>query len=207
MTIPHRQTTSYGSNKSTSSNHIELLHRLRHGNATENDAKSLADLHIIHHQNDPRFIKNVLNNPKTIYIYANNAPKDEMNYQKLIDLSDKTTIPIANLQCIFKSNILSSSIGPSRTHFDLKNLVLETTLTIGARVMLTNNYEPKWSLFNGVLGTVIEIVYENITGPHNKENPLPKYIVVDIPSFKTPKNVRVWDKNNPTVSCFIFIIV
>ena len=69
--------------------------------------------------------------------------------------------------------------------------------------MLTNNYEPKWSLFNGVLGAVIEIVYENIIGPHNKENLLPKYIVVDIPSFKTPKDVCVWDKNNPTVSCNI----
>ena len=50
---------------------------------------------------------------------------------------------------------------------------------------------------------VVEIVYDkdHSVGPNGKgEVSLPKYIVVDFPTYKPPPGEDPWDKNNPTVS-------
>jgi hypothetical protein len=62
-------------------------------------------------------------------------------------------------------------------------------------------HPPKPGLFVGAIGQVVDIVYDKSVGPNgNKRERLPRYIVVDFPSFKPPANVEVWDKNNPMVS-------
>ena len=47
----------------------------------------------------------------------------------------------------------------------------------------------------------MEIVYDKSVGPNNEgKDHLPKYVVIDVPTFKPPEGVPVWDRNNPTVS-------
>lgn len=116
----------------------------------------------------------------------------------MISLSKQTTIPIAKLHCVFESNIGTDNA--FKSYFDQRNLVLETFLTIGAKVMLTSNYEPIWGLYNGAMGIVIDIMYDNFIGPHHKRDHLPKYVVVDIPCLKLPSFIPPWDNNNPSVS-------
>ncbi len=74
---------------------------------------------------------------------------------------------------------------------------------MGARVAISNvNILPEIGLYNGAIGTVVEIVYENRPeGPNNKEhNHLPDYIVVDYPSLKLTPNIQPWDQYHKTVS-------
>jgi len=76
---------------------------------------------------------------------------------------------------------------------------------VGAQVCLeTANIEPSAGLFVSAIGRVVEIVYDKTVGPNSERiDHLPKYVVVDIPMFKPPEGVPVWDKNNPTVSSLI----
>jgi hypothetical protein len=60
-------------------------------------------------------------------------------------------------------------------------------------------------LFIGAIGTVIDIVYdeEHSVGPNTDGvESLPKYIVVDFPTFEPPPGIEPWDRNNPTVSVY-----
>ncbi len=56
------------------------------------------------------------------------------------------------------------------------------------------NFMPKWGLFNGAVGTVMEIIYEKGNNPNHGD--LPTAVIVDFPGYIGP----IWDKNNPTVS-------
>jgi hypothetical protein len=67
----------------------------------------------------------------------------------------------------------------------------------------TSNIDPNSGLFVGAIGKVIDIVYDtqHSVGPNTDGvESLPKYIVVDFPSFKPQQGIEPWDKKNPTVS-------
>jgi hypothetical protein len=61
---------------------------------------------------------------------------------------------------------------------------------------------PEIGLYNGAIGTVLEIVYQNMPeGPNDKEhNHLPDFVVVDFSNFKLPTGIPPWDKLNKMVS-------
>ena len=63
------------------------------------------------------------------------------------------------------------------------------------------NILPCAGLYNGSIGTVIEIVYrDDPIGPNDKQhNHLPDYVVVDFPHLKLPSYIEPWDKLHPTV--------
>jgi hypothetical protein len=63
------------------------------------------------------------------------------------------------------------------------------------------NYLPEIGLYNGAIGTAVEIVYQDKPeGPNDKEhNHLPDYVVVDIPNLKLPPGIPPWDKLHKTV--------
>ncbi len=70
------------------------------------------------------------------------------------------------------------------------------------RVNLFMNILPEVGLYNGAIGTVVEIVYNNRPeGPNDKEHyHLADYVVVDFPNLKLPDGIPPWDKNHKTVS-------
>ncbi len=51
---------------------------------------------------------------------------------------------------------------------------------------------PKWGLFNGVFGTMIEIMYDK--DKNSNHGDLLTCVIVDFTGYVGP----VWDKNNPT---------
>ena len=81
-----------------------------------------------------------------------------------------------------------------------------TDICVGARVAISNvNILPEVGgvgLYNGAIGTVVEIVYNNRPeGPNDKEHyHLPDYVVVDFPNLKLPDGIPPWDKNHKKVS-------
>jgi hypothetical protein len=55
----------------------------------------------------------------------------------------------------------------------------------GARVQISGrNFEPDWGLYNGAVGTVVEIVFNENENP--LDGTLPQYILVDFPQYRGP---------------------
>ena len=116
----------------------------------------------------------------------------------------KKKLPVARLKCWYDSN--KRKVGKERrvyrSHFDSNGYKSKTDLCVGARVTLRNwIILPCAGLYNGSIGTVIEIVYRNNPiGPNDKQhNYLPDYVVVDFPHLKLPPCIEPWDRFHPTV--------
>ena len=78
-----------------------------------------------------------------------------------------------------------------------------TDICVGARVAIsTVNFLPEVGLYNGAIGNVVDIVYQDRpVGPNDKQHyHLPDYVVVDIPHLKLPSNIAPWDNLHKTVS-------
>ena len=58
---------------------------------------------------------------------------------------------------------------------------------MGCKVSLVQvNIKPKWGLYQEIIGTVLDIVYKNTTGPHPKgkeTGKLQEYVLVDFPQY------------------------
>ena len=69
---------------------------------------------------------------------------------------------------------------------------------MGCKVSLVGvNIKPEWGLYHGSIGTVLDIVYKNTTGPHTKGkaiDKLPEYVLVDFPQYCGP-NMYKNDEN------------
>ncbi len=59
----------------------------------------------------------------------------------------------------------------------------------GAKVQIADrNFEPDWGLFNGAVGKVVEIVYNENTSPLGAT--CPQFIIVDFPTYQgSPRRV------------------
>ncbi len=78
-----------------------------------------------------------------------------------------------------------------------------TDICVGAKVAISNvNFLPEIGLYNGAIGAVIEIVYnDRPVGLNNKQHyHLPNYVVVDFPNLRLPTNIAPWDELHKTVS-------
>jgi hypothetical protein len=183
----------------------KLLHRVRKGRPTKQDALNIMKLHLTYYEPDKQFMTHIENHKKTIYLYTNNDDVDRKNNEKLVDVSRERKVPVARLQCWCETNKLQN--GKERravmSHFDHSSYVASTDICVGSRVSIkTVNYLPEVGLYNGAIGSVIEIVYKDKpVGPNDKQHDhLPDYVVVDFPHLNLPKTIRPWDLNNPTVS-------
>ena len=111
---------------------------------------------------------------------------------------------MARLDCWYDTNKLQNGKErhARRSHFDPKAYIRHTDLCVGARVALRNwNILPQAGLYNGSIGTLVEIVYkDNPIGPNDKQHcHPPDYIVVDFPHLILPTYLKPWDTNHPTV--------
>ena len=58
----------------------------------------------------------------------------------------------------------------------------------------TNNIEPTWGIYNGSIGTVHEIIFQE--GDNPNEGKLPLYVSVERLSYKPPEEVEQFDYIN-----------
>jgi hypothetical protein len=179
-----------------------ILDRLRVGEATDDDAKRLMNLHFYNYSTEEK--DHLENLPGTMWLYTHREMANEKNKEKLATLANKTKVPVAKLKCHWQSNRIQGKgqATASRSHFKNQNLVLQTDICVGASVAISGiNIVPEVGLYNGARGTVIDIVYDDVVGPNNKHQyHLPRYVVVDFPGLKLPQHIPPWDKNHPTVS-------
>ena len=176
----------------------ELMSRLRVGEPTEEDAERLMDLHLSNYP--AKFVEELEQDPRCLWAFAKRDAMHQKNTEMLVKTHKSNKTPVARLSCVFDSSHAGSTAHTS--HFYGKNVIFDLDICVGAQVCLeTANIEPNAGLFVGAIGRVVEIVYDKSVGPNSeRRDHLPKYVVVDIPSFKPPSGVPVWDRNNPTVS-------
>ena len=163
-----------------------ILERLRIDEQTEEDASKILNLDInkIGHEK----LTKLTQSPETLHLFAFKKDRDELNFKSLSFLCN-TTNPVA----IMKSQI-TTLLQNKYAHFRGSNLPRVCTLCCGSKVALKGrNILPRLGLFNGSIGTVDEIVFEDGKNPNAGD--LPLYIAVNFPSYSGPS----WDSNNPKV--------
>jgi hypothetical protein len=125
----------------------------------------------------------------------------------LIQTSKMNKVPVARLDCHSETNWISRSSHQEPTacinHVDARTYNSHTDICVGARVAISNvNILHEIGLYNGAIGTVVEIVYqERPEGQNDKEyDHLPDYVVVNFPNLKLPAGILPWDELHKTVS-------
>lgn len=204
-------TRAYRQAEAESNDYIDLLERVRKGAFVSGDEKTLTSLHWAAIQDKNGFKSYVETNPKTSYLFAYNEDKDSKNNDLLAKLSNKTKKPVAKLRYVWKQSKTKPFINEEnqkengyldKFHWQKGSVTTHTNICIGAKVAINaTNHEPSWGLYNGATGTIVDIVYDNKTGPHNAgSHHLPRYVVLDMPGFRPPPEpIGPWDRNNPTV--------
>ena len=181
-----------------------MLERVRVGRTTEEDADKMMKLHHAFYRVDKEFKHKVENHEKTIWLFSNNNDVRKKHVDKLVEVSTYDKLPVASLKCWYNTNGKQGEKQRSvyKSHFDSNCYKSKTDLCVGARVALRNwNIFPCAGLYNGSIGTLIEIVYRNDPiGPNDKQhNHLPDYVGVDFPHLKLRSYIEPWDKIHPTV--------
>jgi len=97
--------------------------------------------------------------------------------------------PVARVDAKFSFKGINHAIKDIR-------LPVRNALAKGAIVMLLVNFVVEEGLFNGAVGIIVDIVYENSDGPR-EAGAQPAYVVVDFPDLEIPEE-DVWDTEHPT---------
>ena len=182
----------------------DLMNRMRVGNQTDEDTERLIKLHIDNlGKYHPKLREEIENDPKTLWAFAKRSDMLQKNEDMLIKTHERLKVPIARLRCQFNSRMAGNNTAyPS--HFYGRRLWYTFDVCVGAHVCLESaNIDPNSGLYVSAIGVVVEIVYDkdHSVGPNgNGAVSLPKYVVVDFPTYKPPPGEDPWDKNNPTVS-------
>ena len=182
-----------------------FLERVRKRCAAQDDAAKLVNPHHIFYRHSQDFKQNIEDHNKTMWLFSNNADVRKKNVDKLVKTAKSRKVPVARLNCWYDTN--KTQNGKERhtylSHFDSNCYKSQTDLCVGARVALRNwNILPCAGLYNGSIGTIIDIVYKNDPpGPNDKQhNHLPDYVVVDFPHLTLPSYIEPWDRLHPTVN-------
>ncbi len=120
-------------------------------------------LHLAYYKHNTAFMTNLKQDQKTMWIYAKNTDKDKTNMNMLIHTSKNNNMPVARLDCCFRTNQQSGQQEQTacKNHFDARSYDSHTDICIGARVAISNvNILPEVELYNGAIGTVVEIIYQ-----------------------------------------------
>lgn len=126
---------------------------------------------------------------KSIFIFATKKDAYQHNMNQLSQLVNPT-----NPLCIIKTK----KIGQTQKYDDLPPPIVG--ICRGARVAIRGkNFNPEWGLFNGSVGIVVSIQFDNNKNPNNDD--LPDYVVVDFPNYIGP----VWNEQFKTVSYLTII--
>jgi len=134
-----------------------------------------------------------------MYLFFRNEPRIRHNLIRLSEVHDASH-PVAFCKPTSTNVEFGKAIS---NHFDNKPPDA-TYFCVGSQVAIDNrNFCPDWGLFNGAIGTVVEIVFDKGNCPNTGS--LPAYVVVNFPNYKGP----VWDSLNPQVRfivCFVIYI-
>ena len=145
------------------------------------DAEYLCSFHIDNkeqfNQEEKKQIKK-----DALYLFANVEAKNEHNYHALKEINTQDNpVAVIKAQTIrLKDDVKLRNIG----HYDNERTPPIINIARNAQVELTGiNLCPKWGLYHGARGKVLDIVYHHECPPPDH---LPLYVLVDFPQYCGP---------------------
>lgn len=169
---------------------IKILEDLNTGDPSQNTAETLISLNF----NKLKESEQIKISKKAIYIFATHKDKNNHNNEQLSKICNNNN-PLASLRY---EDVLIKGEKSILSHFETSATPLATHFCVGAKVALKGrNIEPKWGLFNGTIGIVKEIIYEDGKNPNLGH--LPVYVAVEFPSYNPPMGIPPFDLENTKV--------
>jgi PIF1-like helicase len=148
---------------------------------TDADAHHLCGLHL----NNRATIKReeaeyISNHERTLFLFANNEPRNEHNKQKLRSTHSPAN-PVAKLRPVYTDEDDNPKRRQTR-HFDVQIPPI-TYVCRNAKVEIKGrNLCPPLGLYNGAMGTIVDIVYHPNESPNTGH--LPRYLLVRVPTYQ-----------------------
>lgn len=128
---------------------------------------------------------------KAIWIFTTNREVDNHNNNLLKKLVN-TRNPLISCSYFMQSKDAKRKLA-YKSHFKREDVyAAPVNLCRGARVSIDRNLWQEVGLFNGALGTIIDIRYDKNKSPIKGD--LPAYIIVNMDEYVGP----IWDPDNPT---------
>lgn len=169
----------------------EILDRVRIGKPTEDDKDIILSLSI--HKIPKKIREEYESNTDTLNLFATREMCYEYNFKKLKEHNSEEN-PVAFLKHKLPKHY-------HLDHSDHNAIPQVTCFSRGCKVSIKGkNFCPILGLYNGAIGTVMEIVYKPGESPNTGN--LPLYVAVDFPSYLGHKKEfggYIWDSNCPTL--------
>ena len=121
-----------------------------------------------------------------LFIFPTHKEEWEHNKNQLLKLNSDPLRPIAEIKADLQG-IHSKSASADNS----QGLIRLLYVCKGARVMLTNNINVDYGLYNGAVGTVVDIIYPEGKSPVDQV--FPQFILVEFPRYTGPS----WIEGNP----------
>src|SRR5688500_7783984 len=149
------------------------------------DAEYLCSFHI---DNKDRFNQQDKEQIKkdALYLFANVEPKNEHNNHALKEINTQDN-PVARIKAQTKK-LNNGSRTRNKPHYENERTPAMVNIARNCQVQLTGtNLCPKWGLYHGASGTVLDIVY---LPTHSPPDSLPLYVLVDFPQYCGPPFIK-----------------
>jgi hypothetical protein len=165
----------------------ELLAKVRAEEGQDQLTKKDAEFLCTYCINDPRHfseseVNQLSEDPNTLFLFANKIPRDNHNNKMLFEEHSKSN-PVATLKTKYMDS-RGKQIGKP-THFKADEIPETAQFCRNAKVQISKrNIEPCWGLYNGGMGIVKDIIFEEGHNPNFGD--FPSYVLVDFPQYCGP---------------------
>ena len=109
----------------------------------------------------------------------------ERNKVKLLECNRKPNHPVARIKALDNGRY-----GQKADCNKAGGLLPLLYLCRDSKVMLVTNLKAAWGLYNGAVGTVVDIVYADGSRPTDDLPPLPDVVCVRFPGYKGPPDIN-----------------
>lgn len=116
-----------------------------------------------------------------LFVFPTHSLEWERNKRKLLEYNRLPNHSVAKIKAV--NNGRHALKADSNKAGGLLQLVY---LCHDSKIMLVANLKPEWGLYNGAIGTVVEIVYLDGRRPTNDPSPQPDFVLVRFTGYKGP---------------------
>ena len=120
-----------------------------------------------------------------LFVFPTHRLEWERNKVKLLEWNRKPNYPLARIKAL--DNGRHAQKADSNKAGGLLPLLY---LCRDSKVMLVTNLKAAWGLYNGAVGTVVDIVYADGSRPTDELPPLPDVVYVRFPGYKGPPDIN-----------------
>ena len=116
-----------------------------------------------------------------LYVFPTHHLEWERNKTKLLECNRKPNHPVARIKAVEEGRD-AKKVDSNKA----EGLLPLLYLCRESKVMLVVNLKAEWGLFNGAVGTVVDILYKDGCRPTDDPAPLPDLVFVRFPGYKGP---------------------